>query len=103
MKNLKARMKNPAFWLAFVPVLVSLIYAVLAIFSIVPSVTESEIINIATLIISLFTISGILVSPTGSKKAGTANDFLFDGAETYEEETAEATEKTQEEIETNKK
>ena len=49
--NVKARFKNPVFWMTVIPAATSFVYCVLGAFGIVPALTESMVLNIATAII----------------------------------------------------
>lgn len=62
--NLKVRLKNPVFWLTFVPALVSFIYTMLSCFGIVPSVNQNTILDALTAIVTALTTLGVLVDPT---------------------------------------
>lgn len=62
--NWKVRLKNPAFWMAFVPTLATFVYTTLALFDIAPAISESEIIEFATIVVSVLAGLGILVDPT---------------------------------------
>lgn len=62
--NWKVRVKNPTFWLTFIPVVLSFIYSVLALLGITPSISENEIMDVATMLVSILAGLGILVDPT---------------------------------------
>lgn len=62
--NWKVRFKNPAFWLTAAPAAASFIYMILGLFDIVPSISESEVVNIITTAINALCVLGILVDPT---------------------------------------
>lgn len=62
--NWKVRLKNPTFWITAVPAVVSFIYMMLGLFDVVPSVSESEVVNIVTTIVNALCVLGILVDPT---------------------------------------
>lgn len=64
--NWIARFKNPLFWTTIVPAAISFVYCVLGAFGIVPALTESMVLNIATAIIAALTTLGVLVDPTTS-------------------------------------
>lgn len=64
MINLKVRLRNPVFWATIIPALLAFIYSVLGAFDVVPAVTESEVVNIITAIISALTTIGVLNDPT---------------------------------------
>lgn len=62
--NWKVRFRNPTFWLTAVPALITLIYAVLALFGIVPSVTKETVLDAFTAIVAALSTLGIIVDPT---------------------------------------
>lgn len=64
--NWKVRLKNPVFWATFGPAAVSLIYLVLGLLDVVPTVSESSVIQIVATLIDALTTLGILVDPTTS-------------------------------------
>ena len=62
--NFKVRLKNKTFWLTAVPAIVTLIYCILGLFDIVPTISEQTIVKVLTMIISLLTTLGVFVDPT---------------------------------------
>lgn len=64
--NLKVRMKNPIFWLTIIPAVVTLVYTILGLFGVVPSISEDSLVNSITTVISVLTTLGVLVDPTTS-------------------------------------
>lgn len=64
MFDFKKRLKNKTFCLTFAIAIVSFIYQILAIFEIVPKISEEEITNIIVLIVNLLAGLGILINPT---------------------------------------
>lgn len=62
--NLKVRLKNVTFWITFLPMCVSFIYQVLSLFNIVPKISENDIINVITTIITFLGNIGVLIDPT---------------------------------------
>ncbi|MGN0469048.1 MAG: phage holin [Acutalibacteraceae bacterium] len=62
--NWKVRLKNPVFWLTVIPAVLALIYTVLGLFGVVPTISEDKIVNAVTAIISVLTTIGVLVDPT---------------------------------------
>lgn len=62
--NWKVRLKNPVFWLTVLPALAAFTYTVLGACDIVPAVSENDIINIITSIVTALTTLGVLVDPT---------------------------------------
>jgi phi LC3 family holin len=62
--NWKLRIKNKVTLTAIIAGVLSLIYTVLGFFGIVPSVTESMMMDTAYIIIDLLVLVGIVVDPT---------------------------------------
>ncbi len=62
--NWKVRIKQPAFWIATVPVVISFVYSILALAGVVPSITEDQIQNLFITAVSLLAQLGITVDPT---------------------------------------
>lgn len=62
--NWRVRIKQPAFWVATIPVAISFIYSVLALAGVVPSITEESIQNVFIAIVALLAQLGIVVDPT---------------------------------------
>lgn len=62
--NLKVRLKNPVFWLTIVPAIIALVYSILGMLDIVPSIAESTVTELLTTIITVLTTLGVLVDPT---------------------------------------
>jgi phi LC3 family holin len=62
--NWKVRLKQPAFWIATIPVVISFVYSVLALAGVVPSITEESVQNLFIMAVSLLAQLGIVVDPT---------------------------------------
>lgn len=62
--NWKVRIKNPVFWTTVIPAAVSFVYCVLGALGVVPALTESMILNLASAVITALTVVGVLVDPT---------------------------------------
>ena len=62
--NLEVRLKNVTFWITFLPMCVSFIYQVLSLFNIVPKISENDVINVITTIITFLGNIGVLIDPT---------------------------------------
>lgn len=62
--NLKVRLKNKTFWITAVPALITLIYAILALFDVVPAVAEETLMRVVAAIFSVLTVLGVIVDPT---------------------------------------
>lgn len=77
--NWKVRLKNPVFWLTVIPAVIALVYTVLGLFGVVPTISEDTLVNAVTAIISALTTVGVLIDPT-TKGVGDSERAL-----TYEE------------------
>lgn len=62
--NWKARFKNKAFVITFFTMVIAFVYSLLALFGVVPSVTEDTVKEVITLLIEFLAMLGILVDPT---------------------------------------
>ncbi len=62
--NWKVRLKQPAFWIATIPVVISFIYSVLAFAGVVPSITEDATQNLFLAFVAVLAQLGITVDPT---------------------------------------
>ena len=62
--NWKVRLKQPAFWIATIHVVISFVYSVLALAGVVPSITEESIQNVFITIVAVLAQFGITVDPT---------------------------------------
>ena len=62
--NWKVRLKQPAFWIATIPVVITFVYSILALVGIVPSVTEGAVQNLFLTLVSVLAQFGIVVDPT---------------------------------------
>ena len=62
--NWKVRIKNPVFWTTVIPAAVSFVYCVFGALGVVPALTESIILNLASAVITALTVVGVLVDPT---------------------------------------
>ena len=80
--NWKARFKNKTFVITFVTLIITLVYQILGMFNVVPSVSEDAVMNIVTMLVNVLATIGVLVDPTtdgmsDSERAltyGTEND-----------------------------
>lgn len=59
--DFKARIKSKAFWVGVISALVILIYNILKIAGVEPSVTNDEIMNCVQIILSILAAFGVLV------------------------------------------
>ena len=77
--NIKVRLRNAAFWVGFIPVLVGFIYSTLALFGKAPAISEAFVVKILQEIISILAMLGVFVDPTtsGVKDSERAMTYLF--------------------------
>lgn len=64
MINWKLRFKNKATVTTLALAVIALVYQILGMFGVVPSISENAVIDIAAAIINLLAIAGILIDPT---------------------------------------
>ena len=62
--NWKVRIKQPAFWIATVPVAITFVYSVLALLGVAPSITQDTVQNLFVALVALLAQFGIIVDPT---------------------------------------
>lgn len=75
--NWKVRLKNPVFWVSFLPALCMLLYTVLGLFGLTAPVTEDELVNWLLMIVSALTNLGVLVDPTTTGISDSANALSY--------------------------
>ena len=62
--NWKVRLRNPVFWLTAIPAVLAMVYTVLGLFGIVPTITKDMILNAVVTIVEALTVLGVLVDHT---------------------------------------
>ena len=62
--NIKVRLKNPVFWVGFIPSCATFVYFVLSLFGIFPRISEDTLVNALLAIVSALANLGVLVDPT---------------------------------------
>lgn len=62
--NLKARMKNKVFLLSAAAMILALVYQVLSMAGITPSITQNEVAGVITAVLNILAFLGIVVDPT---------------------------------------
>ena len=62
--NWKVRLRQPAFWIATVPVVITFVYSVLALLGVAPSITQDTVQNLFIALVALLAQFGIIVDPT---------------------------------------
>ena len=76
--NWKLRFKNKTTLVTLIAAAVALVYQVLGLFNVVPSVSEESVMNIATMGINLLCILGIVVDPTTPGIADSDRAMTYD-------------------------
>lgn len=82
--NFKARMKNKAFVVGVVTLLVSFLYKLLAAMDIVPAVSESEILELMGLVVNMLALVGVIVDPTTKGVSDSERAMLYYSTEMKE-------------------
>ena len=62
--NFKARLKNKTFVISMAALIVSMIYRILMVFGVFPSVSEGEIGEIVAVAVNILAMAGVVVDPT---------------------------------------
>ena len=62
--NIKARLKNKTFLISISVLLESLVYRVLSLMDVFPSVSESEILELVSMAVNVLALVGVVVDPT---------------------------------------
>lgn len=62
--NWKVRIKNPVFWVTFIPSVCTFVYMLLSCFDVVPSVSEEAVVNALLTFVTALENLGVLVDPT---------------------------------------
>ena len=85
--NWKARLKNKAFLITFIALIIAFVYQVLGMFDVVPSISEDSLVNFLTILINILATLGVVVDPTtdGIKDSDRAMTYFTD----YDERMAE--------------
>ena len=62
--NWKVRFKNKTWLAAFIALIISFVYQVLAMFDIAPMITQDSVIQAANLVLMMLSAMGVLIDPT---------------------------------------
>ena len=62
--NWKVRFKNKTWLTAFVALIISFVYQILAMFDIAPVITQDGVIQAANLVLMMLSAMGVLIDPT---------------------------------------
>ncbi len=79
--NWKVRLKQPAFWIATIPVAITFVYSVLAFAGFTPSITEDIAQNLFIAIVALLAQFGIIVDPTTKGVSDSDRAMTYDKPE----------------------
>lgn len=75
--NYVVRFKNPTFLVTFAAAVVAFIYQMLGMFEVVPTISESDVVNIISIVINVLTMLGIFVDPTTKGISDSANAMTY--------------------------
>lgn len=64
MLNFKIRVRNKAFWAGAASVIVAAVYQIFGLCGITPAVSQSDVINVISLILTILAGLGVIVDPT---------------------------------------
>ncbi len=64
MINWKLRLQNKTTLIAIIGAIVACVYQILGVIGIVPSISESEVINVVGVILNILVALGVIVDPT---------------------------------------
>ena len=73
--NWKLRLQNKTTLVTLIALCVTFVYQVLGLFGVVPSVSQSEVINTIGLLINILVVLGVVVDPT-TDGIGDSNNAL---------------------------
>lgn len=78
--NLKVRMKNKMFWLAFIPAVLFLVQSVLALFGVQMNfeTVDSQLKEVVVAAFSVLTLLGVVNDPTTSGISDSARAMTYD-------------------------
>ena len=62
--NIEARLKNKVFLISMSVLLISIIYKVLSLFGIAPSIDENAVLEVVSMVIDFLALLGVVVDPT---------------------------------------
>lgn len=77
MINWKVRLKNKAFLLTFVPLLIAFMYQLLAVLGITPSIAKETVEELILAAVNLLALLGIVIDPTTSGVGDSENALTY--------------------------
>ena len=87
MLNFKTRLKNKAFLAGLASVIVAAVYQILGLCGVTPAVSQSDVINIISLLLTVLAGLGVVVDPT-TDGVGDSERVLARGKMDYDGEVA---------------
>lgn len=78
MINWKLRLQNKVTLTAIILGVVGIIYQVLGLFGVVPTIAENDVIQVINLVIELLVLLGVVVDPTTSGIKDSAQAMTYD-------------------------
>ena len=79
--NWKVRLKQPSFWIATIPVVITFVYSVLALVGIAPSITQDAAQNLFLALVAVLAQFGIVVDPTTKGVSDSDRAMTYDKPE----------------------
>jgi phi LC3 family holin len=62
--NFKARLKNKTFLISFSTLVIAFVYQVMAMFNVVPEVSENELVSVLSVAVNILACVGVVIDPT---------------------------------------
>lgn len=62
--NVKARLKNKTFLISFSALVIAFVYQALSLFGVTPEISESEVVNVFSIVINILACVGVVIDPT---------------------------------------
>lgn len=76
--NIKVRLKNPLFWLTIIPAAAAFVYTLFGCFGVVPPISQNEIVENLSAIVTALAALGVLVDPTTKGLGDSANALTYE-------------------------
>ena len=76
--NWKLRLQNKTTLVALIALVVSFVYQLLNMFGVVPSVSQSDVMDVLTLLVQILLALGIVVDPTTAGIGDSDNALSYD-------------------------
>lgn len=85
--NWKLRLMNKTTLITLATTVITMIYSILAVIGIVPSITQDQVMNIAVTVIAMLSALGIVVDPTTSGIGDSDQAMGYERPKTIDEQT----------------